>query len=118
MKWYDRLKLAREAKGYKKAHFAKAIGVQPPTITEWERGDTVAPSAANVMNICKVLNITPEWLMDGVSNSGDGIPSKTYFGTNENIAVAVELMEAMPAYELAQAVGIIQALASTKRPPA
>ena len=118
MKWYDRLKQAREAKGLKKSHFSKERGVQPPTITEWERGDTVAPSAANVMNICKVLNITPEWLMNGVSDAENGIPSKTYFGTNQSIAAVVELMEAMPAYELAQAVSIIQTLAATQRPPA
>lgn len=116
MKWYERLSLAREAKGYKKAHFAKAIGVQPPTITEWERGDTVAPSAANVMKICQVLNITPEWLMSGPTLSEGGIATQTYFGSNEQVAEAVRLMEAMPAYELAQAIGIIRTLASTARP--
>lgn len=116
MKWYERLSQARQAKGLKKAHFAKAIGVQPPTITEWERGDTVAPSAANVMKICQVLNITPEWLMSGPATGEDGIPTRTYFGTNDQIAEAVRLMEKMPAYELAQAIGIINTLASTKRP--
>ncbi|KQV78490.1 hypothetical protein ASD15_22010 [Massilia sp. Root351] len=116
MKWFERLSVAREAKGFKKAHFAKAIGVKPPTITEWERGDTAAPSATNVMNICKVLNITPEWLMSGASQGAEGIPLKTYFGSNSEIAEAVSLMEQMPAYELAQALGIIKTLAGTKRP--
>lgn len=117
MKWFERLKQAREARGFKKSHFAKAIDVQPPTITEWERGDTLAPSAANVMKICQVLNITPEWLMNGDSSVVEGvIPKKTYFGTNTEIAEAVSLMEQMPAYELAQVLGIINTLAKTKRP--
>lgn len=116
MKWYERLSQARQAKGFKKAHFAKAIGVQPPTITEWERGDTVAPSAANVMKICQVLNITPEWLMSGPAVGEGGMPSKTYFGQNAQIAEAVALMERMEPYELAQVIGIINTLANTRRP--
>lgn len=116
MKWFERLRQAREAKEFKKAHFAKAIGVQPPTITEWERGDTVTPSAANVMKICQVLNITPEWLMQGPSNPTErGIPTKTYWGSNGLIADAVKLMESMPEYELSQALAIIRTLSSTAR---
>lgn len=116
MKWFERLRQAREAKGYKKSHFAKAIGVQPPTITEWERGDTVAPSASNVMKICQVLNITTEWLMQGpAANGPDGIPTKTYWGPNELVAEAVKLMESMPEYELGQALAIIRTLSTTQR---
>lgn len=111
MKWFERLKVAREAKGLKKSHFAQAIGVKPPTITEWERGDTVAPSAANVMNICRILNITPDWLMQG-SPGPAGMMEKTYFGTNQRIADAVALMERFPEYELGQVLGIIETLAS------
>ena len=117
MKWYERLTQDREARGIKKSHFAKAIDVKPSTITEWERGDTVAPSAANVMKICQELNVTPEWLMHGDQGvTAEGIPAKTYFGANEQIAEAVKLMEGMPAYELAQVLGIINTLANTKRP--
>jgi|SRR5471030_111109 len=113
MKWYERLKVAREAKGLKKSHFAKAIGVQPPTITEWERGDTVSPSTNNVMNICRVLNITPEWLM---GDQGNGAArTQTYFGPSEKIARAVALMEACPDYELDQILGIIETLSTKAR---
>lgn len=117
MKWYERLSQAREAKGYKKAHFAKAIGVKPPTITEWERGDTVAPSAANVMKICQVLNITPEWLMqDSGSRETTQIPSKSYWGQKPLIEEAVSLMEAMAERELEQVVAIIRTFStSTQR---
>jgi len=119
MKWFERLRQAREAKGFKKAHFAKAISVQPPTITEWERGDTVAPSAANVMKICQVLNITPEWLMQGdLEDDQNGIAQQTYFGSNEEISEAVKLMEKMPAHELSQALAILRTLSSTARPTA
>ncbi|MET3134631.1 transcriptional regulator with XRE-family HTH domain [Oxalobacteraceae bacterium GrIS 1.11] len=111
MKWYERLKTAREAKGLKKSHFAKAIGVQPPTITEWERGDTIAPSGTSVMNICRVLSITPEWLMEG-PRPGDSSAARTYVGSNERIGQAVTLMESIPDYELDQILGIIETLAN------
>lgn len=111
MKWYERLKVAREAKGLKKSHFAQAIGVKPPTITEWERGDTVAPSAVNVMKICQELNITPSWLMDG-PRGNESAEAKTYFGSDERIARAVDLLEGLPDYELDQIIGIIETLAT------
>jgi transcriptional regulator with XRE-family HTH domain len=120
MKWFERLRQAREVKGYKKAHFAKAIGVKPPTNTEWERGDTVAPSAANVMKICQVLNITPEWLMQSPGSASTELPmtTRTYWGNNPAIEEAVQLMEKMQDFELTQALAIIKTLSATPRPAA
>jgi len=111
MKWFERLRQVREAKGMKKAHLAKAIGVQPPTITEWENGVTVTPSGANVLALCRVLNVTPEWLMEG-PRGGQHSQNQTYFGSDEKIAKAVALLESMPEDDQDQALAILDTIAA------
>lgn len=105
MKWYERLKIAREAKGLKKSHFARVIGVQPATITEWERGDTESPSSSNTLKICEALSVTPNWLING-----DDPPKERfkYEGTNAQIALAVGRMEALSESDLNQIIAIIE----------
>lgn len=105
MKWYERLKIIREARGFKKSHFAKMVGVSAPTITEWERGETENPSATNTLKICEVLMITPGHLMNG-----DDLPNTEYKyqGKNIQIARAVELLESIPESGLSHVIAIIE----------
>ncbi|MFZ3001415.1 MAG: helix-turn-helix transcriptional regulator [Undibacterium umbellatum] len=105
MKWYERLKIAREAKGLKKSHFARVIGVQPATITEWERGDTESPSSSNTLKICEALSITPAWLINGENPPKE---KYKYEGTNAQIARAVERMETLSDIDLSQIIAIIE----------
>lgn len=111
MKWYERLKIIREARGLKKVHFAKLVGVAPATITEWERGDTENPSATNTLKICEVLMISPGHLMNG-----DDLPriGFQYEGKNAQIARAVELLELIPEAGLSHVLAIIETF-STKQ---
>lgn len=64
MNWHKRLSEARIAKDLKKNAFAKLIGVSPPTITQWESGTTKKIEGSNLMKVCSVLGITPEWLLN------------------------------------------------------
>src|ERR1700741_4794205 len=108
MKWYERLKQAREAKGIKKSHFAAMIGVKPATITEWERGDTESPAASNVLKICECLSITPDWLMNGTTNGIAG----PYVGANDQVRHAVKILEGLPESDLLQLIAIIDTFAA------
>lgn len=67
MNWHKRLTQAREAKNIKKSAFAKMVGVSPPTVTDWENGDTKMIEGANLVKVCSVLGIAPSWLIHGQS---------------------------------------------------
>jgi transcriptional regulator with XRE-family HTH domain len=66
MNWHTRLTQARTAKGIGKSAFAKLVGVSAPTITQWENGDTKKIEGSNLVTVCRVLGITPEWLLSGI----------------------------------------------------
>lgn len=65
MNWHQRLTQAREAKELKKSAFARLVGVSAPTVTDWENGETKMIDGTNLVNVCSVLEITPEWLIHG-----------------------------------------------------
>ena len=44
--------------------FAKQVGIASSTISEWKKKKT-NPAANKIMNICNVLQITPEQLLTG-----------------------------------------------------
>ncbi|WP_257638201.1 LexA family transcriptional regulator [Janthinobacterium sp. UMAB-56] len=74
MNWHKRLTQAREEKGIKKSAFAKLVGVSPPTVTDWENGETKMIEGANLVKVCSALGISPEWLLDGVTSITDLVP--------------------------------------------
>jgi transcriptional regulator with XRE-family HTH domain len=68
MNWHKRLTIARERKGLKKSAFAKLAGVSAPTVTDWENGDTKMIEGSNLVKVCEVLEITAEWLINGLED--------------------------------------------------
>jgi transcriptional regulator with XRE-family HTH domain len=63
--WHTRLTTARRAKNFTKVALAALIGVTPPAITGWENGQTKKIEGENLMAVCRILEITPDWLMNG-----------------------------------------------------
>ena len=49
--------------------FSEATGIAPSTISEWKSKRT-NPTSEKIMIICKVLNVSPEWLLSGAENTG------------------------------------------------
>ena len=50
--------------------FAESTGISQSTISEWKSKGT-NPTSEKIMIICKVLNVSPEWLLSGVGNNGE-----------------------------------------------
>lgn len=65
MTWHNRLTQARLAAHMSKSTLAKETKVSPATVTMWENGDTRTIDGANLLRVCSVLNVSPEWLLDG-----------------------------------------------------
>jgi transcriptional regulator with XRE-family HTH domain len=49
--------------------FANRTGITETTISDWKKKKT-NPTAEKILIICKVLNVTPEWLLSGVETHG------------------------------------------------
>ena len=49
--------------------FSEKTGIPQTTISDWKKKKT-NPTAEKIMIICKVLNVTPEWLLSGVETRG------------------------------------------------
>lgn len=49
--------------------FAKRTGIPETTVSDWKKKRT-NPTAEKILVICKVLDITPEWLLSGVETHG------------------------------------------------
>ena len=45
--------------------FSKRTGIPETTVSDWRKKRT-NPMAEKIMVICKVLNVSPEWLLTGV----------------------------------------------------
>lgn len=58
--------------------FSEKTGISQTTVSDWKKKKT-NPTAEKIMIICKVLNVTPEWLLSGVETRGSrSNPEKWY----------------------------------------
>jgi transcriptional regulator with XRE-family HTH domain len=49
--------------------FAKRTGIPETTVSDWKKKKT-NPTAEKILIICKVLDVTPEWLLSGIETHG------------------------------------------------
>ena len=47
-----------------------SYGISQSTISEWKSKKT-NPTSEKIMQICAVLDVTPEWLLSGAENTGN-----------------------------------------------
>lgn len=50
--------------------FSESTGIAPSTISEWKSKHT-NPTSEKIMVICRVLDVTPEWLLSGAGKTGE-----------------------------------------------
>lgn len=73
MKWNDRLRQARDRAGITNTDIAKACKVKPASVTGWMSGDTVNIEAQNLLAACKLLGVSPFWVMLGEDSEQAGM---------------------------------------------
>ncbi|CCZ92657.1 putative uncharacterized protein [Coprococcus eutactus CAG:665] len=70
----ERILLLLKKRNLTQSEFAKQVGIATSTISEWKKKKT-NPSTEKIMDICRVLQITPEQLLTGNGIDGeDNIP--------------------------------------------
>lgn len=58
--------------------FAQKTGIRQSTISEWKKNRT-NPSSDKILAICKVLDISPEWLLSGVDPAASRVKNHDYY---------------------------------------
>ena len=61
--------------------FSKKTGIAESTISDWRKKRT-NPAAEKILIICKVLDVTPEWLLSGVQMRGDRGNPQSWFAVD------------------------------------
>lgn len=64
-RWNQRITLARSSLGMTKTEFWRALKVSSATATNWENGKVESIKGNNLVNVCRVLGVTEEWLLYG-----------------------------------------------------
>lgn len=81
----ERIRRAREALGVSRAQLARRVGVSASAAVQWERRYGTSPSAANLIAIAKITDVSFEWL-----STGRGVPRLG--GDHESPAISKNCM--------------------------
>jgi transcriptional regulator with XRE-family HTH domain len=73
LKFEDRLRLAREAKGYSQGDLADKTGLQPSAISHFESGRR-APSFENLRRLADALAVSTDYLLGRETELGNSGP--------------------------------------------
>lgn len=91
--------------------FSEKTGISQTTISDWRKKKT-NPTAEKIMIICKVLNVTPEWLLSGVETRGTrSNPEKWYaIDADTDVGKIVSSYNSFNAETQARLLGYVQAM--------
>ena len=96
--------------------FSEATGISQSTISEWKSQKT-NPTSEKILIICNVLEVTPEWLLSGIENTGErGNNSEWYIiDKNTDMGILIKSFHEMDEYQRGRLMGYIEALNNLKR---
>lgn len=66
----DRIRILRTAKGWSQDKLAQSIGVSRVAVTKWENGDSKNLKLDNLMRLCELFFVSPEYLIYGNHSEG------------------------------------------------
>jgi len=63
----SRIRALRKDKKLTQVNVAKSVGVSSVAVTQWEQ-DSSKPGGNNLISLAKVLDCTPDWLLNGIDH--------------------------------------------------
>lgn len=70
----ERIRLLREARGFRRAELARLIGMSQPSVYNWEVKD-MHPSEQAMEHLCNVLGTSEEYLRTGDKTASPKLPA-------------------------------------------
>ncbi len=91
--------------------FSRRTGIPETTVSDWKKKKT-NPTAEKILVICKVLGVTPEWLLSGVETHGErSNPARIIaVDTDTDAGLLLEVFNSCDAAMQARILGYAQAL--------
>ena len=91
--------------------FSRRTGIPETTISDWKKKKT-NPTAEKILIICKILDVTPEWLLSGVEAHGTRSkkPSLIVVNTDTDVGQLVEVFSSCDAKFQERILGYAQAI--------
>lgn len=95
--------------------FSEKTGIPQSTVSDWRKKRT-NPTAEKILIICKVLGVTPEWLLSGIEAQGKrgNQPTSFVIYTGTDSGRLIELFNSMDSSRQERLLGYAEALAQTK----
>jgi len=87
----DRVFQLIEEKKMTQKEFSELTGIPQSTVSDWRKKRT-NPTADKIMVICKVLDVSPEWLLSGIQADGSRGNQMEWFAIDRD-SEAGELLE-------------------------
>ena len=111
----ERIFLRLEELNMTQKAFSEKTGISQSAISEWKSKKT-NPTADKIMVICKVLEVSPEWLLSGVQSEGSRGNELNFIVIDKNTEVGELVLEynQMPRDSRARLLGYAAALAQMK----
>ena len=111
----DRIFSKLEELNMTQKEFSQKTGIPQTTVSDWRKKKT-NPTAEKIMMICKVLDVTPEWLLSGIEPQGNrGNPRKWYaIDAGTDSGILIEAFNYLDAEAQARLLGYAEALRKEK----
>lgn len=96
--------------------FSEETGISQSTISEWKSKKT-NPTSEKILIICNVLNVTPEWLLSGIENSGTKGNNMDWYVIDKNTEMGsiIKTYHAMDGKQRERLLGYMEALVDRKQ---
>lgn len=108
----DRIFIKLEELDMTQKEFSEKTGIPQSTISDWRKKRT-NPTAEKILIICKVLGVSPEWLLSGIEAQGERGNRQScfvvYSGTD--LGTLVDRFNSMDAAKQERMLGYAEALA-------
>jgi len=91
--------------------FSEKTGIPQTTVSDWRKKRT-NPTAEKIMVICKVLGVTPEWLLSGIETHGTRSNPQEWYAVDSSTEAGM-LLAAFNSFDSrtqARLLGYVQAL--------
>lgn len=95
--------------------FSSRTKIPESTISDWRKKKT-NPTAEKIMVICKVLDVSPQWLLSGVEAAGDrGNPRDWYaIDANTDSGLLITTFNSLDKSQQARILGYAEALKNAR----
>ena len=95
--------------------FSELTGIRQSTISEWKKKKT-NPTAEKILDICRVLDVSPEWLLSGADSLNHEKSRPDWFIISKDSEAGQILVEfnEMNLKQRARLLGYIEAMKETE----